>query len=157
MAKKLFKIAGFLALAVAIAAIGMTVWYGINASRNTDIAQPYFEAQLPVILGWDLEALDPMLTPSLRASFSTAEGQRVFRTFATLGTLESFEQLQYIGRESEVVSGEQTYDLLMFSMLGHFSAGDAQVLITLAQSGDSYLLHGLNIRSNALTSERINE
>lgn len=154
MANKLLKTTGYLILALAVAAIAMVVWYGINASRNTDVAQPYFEAHLPVIVGWDFDTLEPLLTPSLKASFSSAEGQRVFRRLSQLGELQSFEQLQYIGGDSQVSVDGGIYDLLQFTLLGHFSAGDALVLVTLAQTDDRFLVHGLNIRSDALTAPR---
>ncbi|SDX01566.1 hypothetical protein [Marinobacter mobilis] len=154
MTNKLLKTAGYLILALTVAAIGTVVWYGINASRNTDIAQPYFDAHLPVIVGWDFDALEPLLTPSLKASFSSDEGQRVFRRLSQLGELQSFEQLQYIGADAQVAVDGGAYDLLQFTLLGHFREGDALVLVTLAQTDDSFLVHGLNIRSDAIAAPR---
>lgn len=150
MISKLVKTLGYLLLTAIVLAVGVAVWFGINASRNTDVARPYFEAQLPVILSWDFQQLEPLLAPSLKEKLSAESGQQVFRQFARLGELKSFEQLQYVGGESDVAVDGGVYDLLNFSMVGHFSAGDALVLITLAQTEDNYMLYGLNIRSDAI-------
>lgn len=157
MANTLRKTAGYLILALIIVAVGTSVWFGINASRNTDIARPYFEARLPVILGWDFDALEPLLTPSLQASLGSSDGQRVFQQLSRLGDYQSFEQLQFIGGDSQVPLENGVYDLLQFSLLGHFRGGDALVRITLAQADDRFLVHGLNIRSNAAPGDTRSE
>ncbi|WP_092020609.1 hypothetical protein [Marinobacter zhejiangensis] len=152
MANTALRTIGYLLVGAIILAAGTAVWFGINASRNTDIAQPYFEEQLPVIVGWDYQKLEPLLSSSLKAAFRSHEGQQAFQQFSQLGQFESFEQLQYVGADSQVAIGDGVYDLLRFSLLGHFREGDARVLITLAQTETSFLVHGLSLRSDVLAA-----
>lgn len=148
MFKKLLKILGSFFLVLIVLLVGVSIWFGINASKNTDIARPYFETHLPAILSWDYQRLAPLLTPSMQEQLASERGDRFLRLFAKLGTLQSYEQLQYVGANTGVSTDEGAFDLSHFTLLGHFDAGDARISIVLAKTGDQYLVHGLNIQSD---------
>ena len=69
--------------------------------------------------------------------------------FSKLGKLKSFEEPQFLGAKTGVSVGEGAYDIVNFTMLGHFDAGDATFTITLAKDNESYLFHYININSDA--------
>ncbi len=104
---------------------------------------------MPTVVSWDFEKLRPLLTPESLKEFETERGQKTYKMFSKLGVLESFEEPQFLGAKSGATVTEGAYDIVKFSMLGHFEAGDAQFAITLATAGDSYLIHYININSDA--------
>ncbi|MDX1456256.1 MAG: hypothetical protein R3276_01630 [Marinobacter sp.] len=146
----LLKALGYLALTLLVLVVLVVVWFGINASKNTELAQPYFENNLATIVGWDLEPLAPMLTPSLLSQLQSEEGQRYLRKASRLGDLQSFERLQFLGASTDVDIDGKRYDLMGFTLLAHFAGGDAELDITLAQSGDITLVHDIRIRSSVM-------
>ncbi|MDC0661026.1 hypothetical protein [Marinobacter sp. SS21] len=141
------KTLGYLMSALVALLLLVVVWFGINTSKNIELAQPYFEGSLATLVTWDLERLAPMLTPALYGQLSSDDGQRFVQAAARLGSLRSFEHLQYLGVSTDVPIAGTVYDLLGFSLLAHFTAGDAQLDITLAQSGDTILVHDIRVRS----------
>ncbi len=146
----LLKALGYLMLTLALLVLLVAVWFGINTSKNIDLAQPYFEDNLATLVAWDLERLAPLLTPTLYDQLTSDEGRRFVQAASRLGALHSFERLQYLGADTDVPIDGSRYDLLGFSMLAHFSAGDAQLDITLAQSGATTLVHDVRIRSSLM-------
>ena len=121
----------------------------VERLQYTEVAQPYLEKNMPAVVSWDFERLRPLLTPESLNEFETERGQKIYKLFSKLGALKSFEEPQFLGAKAGVTISEGAYDIVNFSMLGHFEAGDALFTITLAEDGDSYLIHHININSDA--------
>jgi hypothetical protein len=148
MFKKFLKIIGsfFLVLIVLFVCVG--IWFAINSSKYTEVAQPYLEDNMPAVVSWDFEQLKPLLTPESLKEFETERGQKIYKMFSKLGALKSFGEPQFLGAKAGATVSEGAYDIVNFSMLGHFESGDANFTITLATAGDSYLIHYININSD---------
>lgn len=149
MFKKFLKIIGSFFLVLIIIFICVGIWFAANSSKYTEVAQPYLEKNMPAAVSWDFEQLRPLLTPEALKAFETERGQKVYKMFSKLGALKSFEEPQFLGSKAGATIGDGTFDVVNFTMLGHFEVGDAQVSVTLATSGDSYLIHYININSDA--------
>lgn len=150
MLKKLLKILGSFFLVLLVVLVGVSIWFGINSSKNTDIARPYFDTHLPAIVSWDYQQLEPLLTPSMQEQLTSDQGKKLLRLFSRLGALQSYEQLQYVGASSGVSPDQGSVDLSRFTLLGHFEAGKARINVVLTRSDDQYLVHSLNIQSDVL-------
>ncbi|WP_019529841.1 hypothetical protein [Dasania marina] len=148
MFKKFLKIIGSFFLVLIVIFICIGTWYAVNSSKYTEVAQPYLETNMPAVVSWDFEQLRALLTPESLKEFETERGQKVYRLFSKLGALKSFEEPQFLGAKAGATVREGAYDIVNFSMLGHFEAGDAQFTITLATEGESYLIHYININSD---------
>ncbi len=149
MLKKLLKIIGSFFLVLIVIFIGLGIWYALNASKYTEVAQPYLEKNMPAAVSWDFEKLRPLLTPEALKEFETERGQKIYKLFSKLGALKSFEEPQFLGAQTGANINQGAYDIVNFAILGHFEAGDAQFHVTLATHGDSYLIHYININSDA--------
>lgn len=149
MLKKFLKIIGSFFLVLIIIFICVGIWFSTNSSKYTEIAQPYLEKNMPAVVSWDFEQLRPLLTPEALKEFETERGQKVYKMFSKLGTLKSFEEPQFLGSKAGATIGDGAFEVVNFTMLGHFEAGVAQVSVTLATTDDSYLIHYININSDA--------
>lgn len=149
MFKKLLKIIGSFFLVLIILFLCVSIWFAVSSSKYTEIAQPYLEKNMPAVVSWDFEQLRPLLTPEALKAFEAERGRKVYKMFSKLGALKSFEEPQFLGSKAGVTIGDGAFDVVNFSLLGHFEAGDAQISVTLAASEDSYLIHYINIRSDA--------
>ena len=149
MFKKFLKIIGSFFLVVVVLLICVAIWFSFNASKYEEVAKPYLETNMPIVASWDFEKLKPLLTPESLESFETERGQKIFKMFSKLGGLKSFEEPQFLGAKTGVSVGNGAYDVVNFSMHGHFDAGDALFTITLAKDNESYLIHYININSDA--------
>ncbi len=149
MFKRFLKIIGsfFLVLIVILVCIG--IWSAINSSKYTELAKPYIEKNMPAVVSWDFEQLRPLLTPESLKEFKTERGQKVYKYFSKLGSLKSLEEPQFLGAKTGVSVSHGAYDIVNFSILGQFEAGTAHITLTLAKSGDSYLIHYIHINSDA--------
>ncbi len=148
MFKKLLKIIGSFFLVLIVIFIAVGIWFAINSSKYTEIAQPYLQENMPVAVSWDFEQFKPLLTPEALKEFQTDRGQKIYKVFSKLGTLKSFDDPQFISANAGVSVGAGAYDVVTFSMQGHFQAGDALVTITLAETNNSYLIHHISINSD---------
>jgi hypothetical protein len=148
MFKKLVKIIGSFLLVLIILFICVGIWFAVNASKYTEVALPYLEKNMPAVVSWDFEQFRPLLTPEALKEFEAERGQKIYKMFSKLGNLQSFEEPQFLGAKAGATVTEGSYDIVNFSMLGHFEAGDAQFTITLATEGDSYLIHYIKINSD---------
>lgn len=149
MFKKFLKIIGSFFLVLIVLFICVGIWFAVKSAKYTEVAQPYLEKNMPAVVSWDFERLRPLLTPESLKEFETERGQKIYKLFSKLGALKSFEKPQFLGAKAGVTISEGAYDIVNFSMLGHFEAGDALFTITLAEDGDSYLIHHININSDA--------
>lgn len=148
MFKKFLKIIGSFFLVLVILFIGIGIWFAVSSAKYTKVAKPYLEKNMPAVVSWDFEQLRPLLTPESLKVFETERGQKVYKLFSKLGALKSFEEPKFLGAKAGVTVSEGAYDIVDFSILGHFEAGDAQCTITLAAAGDSYLIHYINMNSD---------
>jgi len=148
MFKKLLKIIGSFLLVLVVIFIGAAIWYSISSSKYEEIAKPYLEKNMPLVVSWDLDKLKPLLTPQARKTFETERGQKVYKLFSKLGKLKSFEEPQFLNAKTGVTVAEGAHDIVNFSMPGHFEKGDAVVTVTLATVGDSYQIHYIHINSD---------
>jgi hypothetical protein len=128
--------------------IGAAIWYGINSSKYEEVAKPYLEKNMPLVVSWAFEKLKPLLTPQALKAFETERGQKVYKLFSKLGTLKSFEEPQFLNAKTGVTATEGAHDVVNFSIPGHFEQGDAVVTVTLATAGDSYQIHYIHINSD---------
>lgn len=149
MFKKLLKIFGSFFLVLIVLFVCFGVWYAINSSKYTEVAQPFLEKNMPAVVSWDFEQFRPLLTPEALKEFETERGQKVYKFFSKLGALKSFEEPQFLGAKTGASVREGAYDVVNFSMLGHFEAGDALFTVTLAAEGGSYLIHYIYVNSDA--------
>ncbi len=104
---------------------------------------------MPIVASWDFERLKPLLTPESLETFETDRGQKIYKMFSKLGQLKSFDEPKFLGAKTGASVGAGAYDIVNFTMLGHFESGDALFTITLATNNDSYLIHYININSDA--------
>jgi hypothetical protein len=148
MFKKLLKILGSFFLVIIVIFIGVAIWFSFTSSKYTEAAQPFLETNMPSAVSWDFEQLRPLLTPESLKEFETERGQKIYKMFSKLGALKSFEQPQFLSAKTGVSVGVGAYDIVVFSMPGHFEAGDAQISVTLASSEDSYLIHYIQVNSD---------
>ncbi len=148
MLKKILKIVGSFLLVLVVLLAGAGLWATVSASKYRNAAKPFLEQNMPAVVSWDFNQLRPLLTPASRAQFETERGQMIYRKLSILGALESFEEPQFLTAQSGVSTTEGVVDVLKFSMLGHFEAGDATVTVNLAKTGDSYLIRYLHIDSD---------
>lgn len=141
-----------LGLATLVLMVAVAVWFGIQSSRNVEVAQPYFEQRLPAVLTGDPADLAPILTAPLRDRLESPQGQPLRDLLTRLGPLESFSQLQYVGGHADIPIETQHFDLLRFSLLGQFRHGRAQLGITLAQPADRdsapFQIHQFDVQSD---------
>lgn len=149
MLRKYLKIIGSFFLFVVVPLVCAGVWFGLNASKYEEIAKPYLDKNMPIVTSWDFEQLKPLLTPEALKSFETERGQKTYKMFSKLGRLKSFDEPKYLSAKTGVSVGDDAYDVLNFTMLGHFDTGDALFTITLAKDNESYLINHININSDA--------
>ncbi len=149
MFRKFLKIIGSFFLVLIVIFICIGIWSAINSSKHMKVAKPYLDKNMPTAMSWDFEKLKPLLTPEALKEFETVRGQKIYKYFSKLGVYKSFKEPNFLGAKTGVSVTEGGYDLLTFSMLGHFEAGEAMVIVTLAPKDDSYLIHHININSDA--------
>ena len=148
MFKKLLKIIGSFFLVVFVLLACVAIWFGFNASKYEEVAKPYLQKNMPIFASWDFDKFRPLLSPESLKKFETERGQKIYKMFSKLGKLKSFEDPQFKVAKKGVSVGEGTYDLVNFTMLGHFDTGDAVFTITLAKHDDSYMFHHIKINSD---------
>ena len=149
MFKKLLKIIGSFILVLIIIFVCIGIWFSVNSSKYTEIAKPYLDKNMPAVVSWDFAQFKPLLTPEALKEFENERGQKIYKMFSKLGSLKSFEEPRFLGAKTGVTVSEGAYDIVNFSMLGHFDAGDALFTISLATHEDSYLIHFVNVNSDA--------
>lgn len=149
MFKKVLIVIGSFFLVLIITFICIGIWFAHSSSKYTEVAKPYLEINIPAAVSWDFEQLRPLLTPEALEAFETDRGQKIYKMFSKLGPLQSLEEPRFLGSKTGATTKNGTFDIINFTILGHFEAGDAQVAVTLATSGDSYLIHYIHINSDA--------
>ncbi len=148
MFTKILKIIGAFFLVLIVIVLCAAIWVAISASEYTESAKPYLEKNIPAIVSWDFEKLRPLLSEEALKNFETERGQKVYRMFSKLGRLVSLEEPQFVSSKSGVTFEEGSFDIVNFSILGHFEAGDALLTISLAQEDEAYSIYYININSD---------
>ncbi|ASJ70297.1 hypothetical protein [Granulosicoccus antarcticus] len=148
MFKKLLKIVGTAFLLLLVLAACLATWSYLSASKHTKAAEPYLTKNLPEAVSWDFENLKPLLTPKALEAFETERGQKIYELFSRLGKLKSLEESKFLRSQSGVTTSTGIYDVVIFSTLGHFESGDANITTTLSVVDGSYSIQAININSD---------
>jgi len=151
--KTVLKIIGSFVLVLAIIFVAAGIWFKTSSSKYDEVAKPFVINNINVITSWDFEKLKPLLTPKASKELDTLKGKKLFRMFSKLGTLQSHEEPMFMGAEAGagVTTGTEDgiYDVVSYSVVGHFSSGDAIILVTLTPANDTYLINYMHINSDA--------
>ena len=157
MFKKPLKLAGSFALILMVAFAVVGIGFNLYASKYLDAATPYLEQNMPAVVSWDFERLKPLLTPESRAVFETEQGQRVYKMFSKLGRLTSLDAPKFLNAKAGVALDKEPYEVINFSILGHFEAGDVEITLTLVTAGDSYQIDYINMGSDAFLAPPLSD
>ena len=148
MFKKVLKILGSFFLVSFILFAGLGVYTYVTAGNETADATPYLDEAMPVFTTWDYEQFSPYLSEGAKEAFNNENGKKLLRALSRLGEPESFESPQFLGSKVGGTVEHGSFDLVAFSILGHFSNGDAQFTITLNRENEGYSINHININSD---------
>lgn len=148
MFKKILKTLGGFILGLILLLVGGMIYAFITTSNDKAEVTPYLKEKMPIVATWKLEKFSPFLTDSAREVFEQERGQKILSAFSKLGEFKSFEEPQFIESKSGVSTERGSYDIVIFSMVGHFENDAAQIIVTLSRESNELLIQHIKVNSD---------
>ena len=141
-------------IALMIAGLALYVkWFDIRADRYDRLAVPYLETAVPVITGWRIGALEPLLSPDARRDFENPALREAYLGFSRLGGLQSMRKPQFLSAGSATSQTLGDVELVEYEVAVEFDSGAAKVKITLLVTGERHFVHHFSFSSAFLAED----
>ena len=89
----------FIALMIAGLVLYMK-WFDIRADRYDETAVPYLRDAIPVLCGWQIEPLLPLLSPEARRDFENEKLRDAYLDVSQLGSRQARAKPQVLANSS---------------------------------------------------------
>lgn len=143
MVKSVIRFFGLFLLLISFLGAGLFLLANQDKNINDEKISKYLRENMPIFVGWDFSKAKDLLSTQAYQSFTTPKGEKLYKTFSTLGKLKSFDIPVY-----EKISSDENHTYYYYEMLGHFENADALIETKLFKERDGYKIHYINFKSN---------
>ena len=120
---------GLVVLALIVALAGLWFFVRAKQSKYDPVAIPYIEEALPVISRWELDDFREFFVPEVLEGMSEQEMERFFLWFSRLGSLQTFEEPEFVQISA---STDVPYpSLITYQVSAQYENGEATVTFVL--------------------------
>lgn len=142
-------------IALMIAGLVLYVkWFDIKADRYDETAVPYLRDAIPILTGWKIESLMPLLSPGARRDFENEELRQAYLGFSRLGRLQSMQKPQFLANRSATSEMLGEVEVLDYEATVEFDSGAARIKLKLLLHGQDYYLHHFGFHSDVFAAEQ---
>lgn len=135
-------------LLVAVLVIGAAANFAFSARRDAIAkAEPFVIRSMPVIATWNSHNYKNYFTPATMAALNTPRGQEVLARLSLLGALDHYDKPVLESSVVEDKVGVSKRTVTVFNIHSYFENAQADVTLTLVDSGSGYLIDNLSVDS----------
>ena len=126
------------------------IYRGIQASHYANTAVPYIHEVLPRISTWNPDLAVDYMAPEVLARVTPEQLANLMRALSRIGELQSIGQPQFKNKSTGGDVNSAQKPVVSYEVEAQYSTGEATVLISLLDLGDSFKVYHFNFQTQAL-------
>ena len=140
-------------IALMIAGLVLYVkWFDTRADRYDEVAVPYLHDAVPVLAGWQVEPLLPLLSPDARRDFENDQLRNAYLGFSRLGSMLSMQKPQFLSSNSATSNSLGDVEIVEYEVVSEFDSGPARIKLKLLLHDQDYYIHHFGVYSEVFAT-----
>lgn len=132
--------------------VGARMWATYQATGYNATALPYIEEVLPEISKWDEKVMKSYMAEETLFNISEYDFKTMMASLTKLGELRTMGEPEFQAVNTVKSREGITSTIVTYNMTAKYTNGDADLILVLKQTADSYKIYRFNVDSKALSN-----